>query len=171
VSVYDDGWKTCPECAEPVRSAARKCRFCGWRFDGGRSGGRGLRSLLRSSPTAFDLPSLLENWGTPLERDEQVAFFLLARARDTNGFLLVTDMQVCFFAKPVSGLLSRNSTDTELLFSHPVGMLAGVSTVGSRRKPALRLLGRGEELLLSGVAPRSRLAEVARYLQACQGRA
>ena len=24
--------KTCPECAEPVRGAARSCRFCGYRF-------------------------------------------------------------------------------------------------------------------------------------------
>jgi hypothetical protein len=25
--------KTCPECAEPVRVAARKCRYCGHRFE------------------------------------------------------------------------------------------------------------------------------------------
>jgi uncharacterized membrane protein len=26
--------KTCPECAESVQEAARKCRFCGYRLDG-----------------------------------------------------------------------------------------------------------------------------------------
>jgi hypothetical protein len=27
------GTKTCPDCAEPVRTAARVCRFCSYRFD------------------------------------------------------------------------------------------------------------------------------------------
>jgi Uncharacterised protein family UPF0547 len=27
--------KTCPECAEDVKAAARVCHFCGFRFDGG----------------------------------------------------------------------------------------------------------------------------------------
>jgi hypothetical protein len=28
-----DDYKTCPDCAEMVKAAARKCRFCGYRFD------------------------------------------------------------------------------------------------------------------------------------------
>src|SRR5205809_7852643 len=28
-----EGFKTCPDCAEEVRSAARKCRFCGYLFE------------------------------------------------------------------------------------------------------------------------------------------
>jgi len=28
-----EGHKTCPMCAEPVRAAARICRYCGYKFD------------------------------------------------------------------------------------------------------------------------------------------
>jgi Uncharacterised protein family UPF0547 len=35
-SSSDGDTKTCPDCAEAVRLAARKCRFCGWQFDAGR---------------------------------------------------------------------------------------------------------------------------------------
>lgn len=30
--------KTCPDCAEHVKAAARVCRFCGYRFDGEATG-------------------------------------------------------------------------------------------------------------------------------------
>jgi hypothetical protein len=30
----DDDTKTCPDCAEQVKAAARVCRYCGYRFDG-----------------------------------------------------------------------------------------------------------------------------------------
>lgn len=33
-----DGMKTCPDCAEEVRIAARKCRFCGYMFEDARTG-------------------------------------------------------------------------------------------------------------------------------------
>jgi hypothetical protein len=31
-------WKTCPDCAEDVRAAARKCRFCGYQFEAREAG-------------------------------------------------------------------------------------------------------------------------------------
>ncbi len=35
--VPSEDLKTCPDCAEQVRTAARKCRFCGYVFDGGEA--------------------------------------------------------------------------------------------------------------------------------------
>lgn len=34
-ALSDSGLKVCPDCAEEVKMAARKCRFCGYRFDSG----------------------------------------------------------------------------------------------------------------------------------------
>jgi Uncharacterised protein family UPF0547 len=34
VGAAEPDLKACPDCAESVRSAARKCRYCGYRFDG-----------------------------------------------------------------------------------------------------------------------------------------
>lgn len=43
VSRISGGAKTCPECAESVKEAARKCRYCGYRFDDG--GGEEVNGL------------------------------------------------------------------------------------------------------------------------------
>ena len=46
-----DEYKRCPDCAESVLAAARKCRYCGYRFDHASplSGGS-LAGLLRRAP-------------------------------------------------------------------------------------------------------------------------
>jgi hypothetical protein len=34
-----EGYKTCPMCAEPIRAAAKVCRFCGYKFEGAAAPG------------------------------------------------------------------------------------------------------------------------------------
>lgn len=42
--------KSCPDCAEPVRAAARKCRFCGYAFGESAIPQAGPSTATRSGP-------------------------------------------------------------------------------------------------------------------------
>jgi Uncharacterised protein family UPF0547 len=131
-------YKQCPDCAEQVLAAARKCRYCGYRFDGRRrlGGASALSELLgglRKDTTDTTLEQILADWGTSLGEGEVVEWFRLADVDDDIGYLLVTWRRVVFFRQ-------TSRTGHERAFEYPLTILTDVlmSGRGSKRRLELR---------------------------------
>jgi hypothetical protein len=144
--------KQCPDCAEMVLEAARKCRFCGYRFDGaepapcdeppeddmGILGGL----LLRRKPRPTTAPQIIKAAGADLEPDELISLFRFVRIDGADGILAVTSRRALFL-EPAG----RRHT---VRFDRPLGDVA--STELARRLTGHRLHvrwvdGRSSEVL------------------------
>jgi hypothetical protein len=97
----DYEYKQCPDCAEQVLEAARKCRYCGFRFDSRRddhgsrlSGLRPTRFAGANNPT---LTEVLADWGLTPRDGEHVAYFHVAALDGRPGYLLVSSERLVFF--------------------------------------------------------------------------
>ena len=113
--------KTCPDCAEAVLEAARKCRFCGYRFDEGArppvepTAGAGaspspldavLGMLRRPDQPSATEAELLAEWGIVLEDEEGDPVLGHGSIDGTFGFIVVTSTRFRFIpatsrAKPL----------------------------------------------------------------------
>jgi hypothetical protein len=87
--------KVCPECAESVLVAARRCRFCGYRFDepGGMAAttwGDSLLAILRRPRRRSSVPGYLAQAGIMLDDDEQPAGMWLGRVDGNDAYIIVT---------------------------------------------------------------------------------
>lgn len=190
----DDEYKLCPDCAERVRAAARKCRFCGYRFDSGagqpgaaaaetlrdgagheREPARGAGAPSQSGEQTRSVLDLVEEWGVAVHPDEQVAFFLPARAKplddtpapQTLGYLLVTDRRLLILAPPRRGLLAllrRDSTTAkaEIAFERTLAQTGEVAVHQRWGKAQLRL---GDDIVLSDIPP-ARVEEIRSHIEA-----
>jgi Uncharacterised protein family UPF0547 len=130
-------YKQCPDCAEQVLVAARKCRYCGYRFDGRRRpGGSLLGDLLGglhkdTSDVTFE--EVLADWGTSLGEGEAVEWFRLAEVDERLGYLLLTSQRLVFFSQ-------ASRTTHERAFEYPLTLVSDVrlSGRGSKRRLELR---------------------------------
>jgi Uncharacterised protein family UPF0547 len=130
-------YKQCPDCAERVLAAARKCRYCGYRFDGRRrsAGGSLLMDLLgplRRDTTGTTFEEVFADWGTALGEGEDVEWFHLADVDHHPGYLLVTSRRLVFFNQ-------TSLTTHERAFEYPLTLLSDVRMSGRGAKRRLEL--------------------------------
>ena len=140
-------YKPCPDCAEQVLAAARKCRFCGYRFDGARKPRLSLLTDLVPGPKRdrrdATLPEILADWGVSLDDAEAVAVFRLAEVDDRPGYLLVTSERLVFFAQVSRG-------EHEKVLEYPLDALSEVHVRGGRLRRRLELRGPDFQHLVQG---------------------
>ena len=92
--------KACPDCAEMVLEAARKCRYCGYRFDrqkASQAPEEGLFAhLFRREPRHLTMVETLEQLGIELEPGERPVGLWLSQVQSVDGYVVLTDARLFF---------------------------------------------------------------------------
>ena len=145
--------KACPDCAELVLAAARKCRYCGYEFRPAPSAGPVNNSLfaflLRRSAPQLSMTETLEQLGVELDPGERLDGLWLGRAYGTDGYVVLTDARLFFAA----GL--RRAPGNPPPRQHSLDELAEAEVATRHWKSELVLHWRDSpDLSISGLAPK-----------------
>jgi hypothetical protein len=124
--------KICPDCAEEVLLAARKCRFCGYRFDTAPApsptGSHGVLDLIRRPKRKLTVREQIAEWGIALAPGEQVEMLDLCQIEGESGFAILTDRRLMFVPSPNP---TQRSYDTFW-----IGEFTGVTVRRRRLRPS-----------------------------------
>jgi hypothetical protein len=138
--------KRCPDCAEAVLAEARKCRYCGYRFDGGRFGQTSLlASLLNSKQPADHLTptELVADLGVALAPGEDVKVLAFCHVQSRHGYLVLTDRRLVF----LEHVAARNYRQ---LFERPLPSVIDAELSGGIRR-CLTVHGTGYDFVARGL--------------------
>lgn len=126
--------KPCPDCAEMVLEAARKCRYCGYRFDRQPSSQEGLFAhLFRRSAPRLTMAETLEQLGVTLEPGERTTGLWLGQVKGIDGYVVLTNERLIF----VIGL--RHQQGSPAPWQHRLTELGGAEITSHHWKAALLL--------------------------------
>jgi len=144
--------KACPDCAEMVLAAARKCRYCGYEFRPATSAppNVGLLSfLMRRSAPPLTMTETLEQLGIELDPGERLDGLWLGRAYGTDGYVVLTDARLFFAA----GL--RRAPANPPPRQHSLDELAGAEVATRHWKSELVLHWHDSpDMSIDGLAPK-----------------
>jgi hypothetical protein len=145
--------KACPDCAELVLAAARKCRYCGYEFRPAAAPAPANISLfaflLRRSAPKLTTTETLQQLGVELETGERLDGLWLGRAYNSDGYVVLTDARLIFAA----GL--RPSPGNPAPRQHGLDELAGAEIATRHWKSELVLHWRDSpDLSIDGLAPK-----------------
>jgi Uncharacterised protein family UPF0547 len=143
--------KPCPDCAELVLEAARKCRYCGYRFDRPSSSQppqEGLFAhLFRRSAPHLTMTETLQQLGVDVEPGERTTGLWLGQVKGIDGYVILTDARLIF----IIGL--RHQQGSPAPWQHRLVELAGAEITSHRWKAALLLHWRDSpDMRIDGLA-------------------
>jgi len=143
--------KQCPDCAEMVLEAARKCRYCGYRFDGqqaSQASEEGLFAhLFRRAPRHLTMIETLEQLGVELDPGERPVGLWLAQVRGVDGYVVLTDARLFFVMS-----LRHQKAATTAPWQRRLDQLAGAEITTHHWKATLVLQWADCSLSIDGLA-------------------